>query len=113
MPDMIIRKFPDPILRKKTKKVSKVTACERDILAEMAKVMYLSQGVGLAANQVGIDRSMAVIDVGSGLMKFVNPDIVKRRGIDMLEEGCLSVPEVCVKVKRHPRADDNRQLTST
>ncbi len=100
MPDMTIRKFPDPILRKKMKKVYKITAHDREILAEMAKTMYLSQGVGLAANQVGIDKNMAVIDVGSGLINLVNPDIVKRDGVDMLEEGCLSVPGINIKVRR-------------
>lgn len=100
MPDMVIRKFPDPILRKKTKKVSKITAYDREILVEMAKAMYLNQGVGLAANQIGIDKNMAVIDVGSGLINLVNPDIVNKDGVDMLEEGCLSVPGVNIKVKR-------------
>lgn len=100
MPDMTVRKFPDPILRKKAKKLVKVTASDREILAEMAKVMYLSQGVGLAANQVGIDKCMAVIDVGSGLINLINPDIIKCEGIDMLEEGCLSVPGVNIKVRR-------------
>lgn len=100
MPNMVIRKFPDQILRKKTKKVSKITAYDREILVEMAKAMYLNQGVGLAANQIGIDKNMAVIDVGSGLINLVNPDIVKRDGVDMLEEGCLSVPGVNIKVRR-------------
>jgi len=101
MPDMTIRKFPDPILRKKAKLVPKVTACDREILAGMAKVMYLSQGVGLAANQVGIDKNMAVIDVGSGLINLINLDIAKRGGaFEILEEGCLSVPGVSIKVRR-------------
>ena len=66
----------------------------------MAKLMYLSQGVGLAAQQVGIDKQLAVIDIGNGLIKFINPVIIKRQGIDLLEEGCLSVPGVSIKVKR-------------
>ena len=103
MQELVIKKFPDPFLRKKASKVLKVTSCERDILAEMAKLMYLSQGVGLAAIQVGIDKQLAVIDVGSGLIKLINPVIVKRDGIEMLEEGCLSVPGINVKIKRARR----------
>ncbi|MFA6320669.1 MAG: peptide deformylase [Candidatus Omnitrophota bacterium] len=100
MQELTIRKFPDPILRKKASKVLKVTPHIKETLSEMAKLMYLSQGVGLAALQVGIDKQLAVIDVGSGLICLVNPVIVKRDGRELLEEGCLSVPEVCVKIKR-------------
>jgi peptide deformylase len=100
MPELVIKKFPDPFLRKKASKVPKVTSCERDILAEMAKLMYLSQGVGLAAIQVGVNKQLVVIDVGSGLINFINPVIVKRDGRESLEEGCLSVPGINVKIRR-------------
>ena len=70
------------------------------MLDEMARAMYLSQGVGLAAVQVGIDRQLAVVDTGEGLIKMVNPAIVKREGVETQEEGCLSCPDACVKVRR-------------
>jgi peptide deformylase len=92
--------FPESILRKKAQKVSKVTDAERATLDDMAKTMYLSQGVGLAAVQVGIDRQLAVIDTGSGLIKMINPSIVKKDGLESQEEGCLSCPGACVKVRR-------------
>ena len=98
--ELVIKKFPDPILRTKSAKVLKVTLHEKEILSEMAKVMYLAQGVGLAASQVGICKQLAVIDVGTGLIKLVNPVIVKKDGREICEEGCLSVPGICVKVKR-------------
>ena len=66
----------------------------------MALSMYLSQGVGLAAVQVGIDKQLAVVDTGEGLIKMINPTIIKREGLETQEEGCLSVPGACVKVKR-------------
>lgn len=100
MQDLRIRKFPEKILRKKAAKVGKVTEYERSLLSEMANVMYLSQGVGLAAVQVGIDKQLAVIDIGDGLIKLVNPVIVKKDGIETQEEGCLSCPGFSVKVKR-------------
>ena len=66
----------------------------------MARTMYLRCGIGLAAPQVGINEAMIVVDIGQGLYKVVNPRIVKRSGKQMLEEGCLSVPGVCIKVRR-------------
>ena len=100
MQELTLKRFPDPILRKKASKILRVTHQEKEILAEMAKVMYLSQGVGLAAPQVGINKQLAVIDVGSGLLKLINPIIVKREGWEVCEEGCLSVPDVNIKIKR-------------
>ena len=100
---MKIRKFPESILRKKAAKVEKVTGYERSLLAEMADVMYLSQGVGLAAVQVGIDKQLAVIDIGDGLIRMINPVIVKRCGTETQEEGCLSCPGLSIKIKRAKR----------
>jgi peptide deformylase len=98
--ELKVVRFPEPILRRKARKVPKVTDKERLTLDEMAKAMYLSQGVGLAAVQVGIDRCLAVVDTGEGLIKMVNPTIIKREGTETQEEGCLSCPGACVKVKR-------------
>lgn len=100
MPDLEIRKYPASILKNKAKKVEKVTDSERKILKDMAQAMYLNSGVGLAAPQIGIDRQFVVIDVGDGLVNLINPVIVKKKGCDCMEEGCLSVPGVSVKVKR-------------
>ena len=100
-----IKLFGSPILRKKAKAVKRITDKERDTLSKMARVMYHIGGIGLAANQVGIDKSMAVVDVGDGLYKLVNPRIVKKEGAQILEEGCLSVPGVFVKVKRAKKVE--------
>ena len=100
MPELKLKKFPDAVLRVKTSKVGKVTAAERRMLSEMAETMYLTQGVGLAAVQVGIDKQLAVIDVGDGLIQMVNPVITKREGVESMEEGCLSCPGASVVVKR-------------
>jgi peptide deformylase len=95
-----IKRFPDPALRKKGEDVKSVGLDEKKILADMAETMYLKGGVGLAAVQVGIQRNMLVIDIGDGLLKMVNPVILKREGDETQEEGCLSVPEKCINVKR-------------
>lgn len=66
----------------------------------MAETMYQARGIGLAASQVGIDKQLIVLDDGKGLIKLANPRILRRKGKASCEEGCLSVPEITVKVKR-------------
>ncbi|MDI6606178.1 MAG: peptide deformylase [Candidatus Omnitrophota bacterium] len=95
-----IRVFGDPVLRKKAKLVSRVTGAHRDILSQMSRLMYDASGIGLAASQVGISECLIVVDIGSGLYKLINPRVVKKKGRQKIEEGCLSVPGVCIKVSR-------------
>jgi peptide deformylase len=98
--ELKIRVVGDPVLRRKAKKVTRVTAHHRELLSKMSRLMYEASGVGLAAPQVGIDEQMIVVDIGKGLYKLINPRILKREGHQAIEEGCLSVPGVSVKVKR-------------
>ncbi len=95
-----IKRFPDPALRKKGEPVKSVGPEEKNVLRDMAETMYLKGGVGLAAIQVGIQKNMIVVDIGDGLIKMINPVILKRELDETQEEGCLSVPEKCVNVKR-------------
>lgn len=95
-----IKLFGDPVLRKKTKPVTRITPEYRQILSQMASVMYEEGGIGLAAPQVGISEQLIVVDIGEGLYKLINPIIVKKSGAQSISEGCLSVPGVCIKVKR-------------
>lgn len=92
--------LPNPILRKKAQTVKSLGDEERQILADMSETMYLKGGVGLAAIQVGVIKSLIVVDIGDGLMKFINPVIIKKEGSESQDEGCLSVPDKCVSVKR-------------
>jgi len=66
----------------------------------MVDTMYQAQGVGLAAPQVGINKRIFVIDIGDGLIVIINPKVLSRKGVHCLEEGCLSVPEVSILIKR-------------
>lgn len=100
-----IKVFGNSKLRKKAKFLKQVTDEERNILSKMAQLMYDSGGIGLAATQVGIDKALAVVDVGDGLYKLVNPRIIKKEGVQDLEEGCLSVPNIYVKVKRAQKVE--------
>ncbi|MDP2929023.1 MAG: peptide deformylase [Candidatus Omnitrophota bacterium] len=97
---MDIKIFPNPILRKNSKAVLSIDDGEIKILADMAEIMYIKGGVGLAAIQIGILKNMVVVDIGTGLMKLINPVISKKEGFEIQEEGCLSVPDKCVNVKR-------------
>ncbi|MFA5068864.1 MAG: peptide deformylase [Candidatus Omnitrophota bacterium] len=98
-----IVKYPDPCLRKKCRRVEVVDDGIRRLLEDMAMTMYAANGVGLAACQVGRDIRVIVIDVGHGLLKLVNPQIIKAQGVSKMEEGCLSVPDIYVKVNRKKR----------
>lgn len=95
-----IRIMGDDILKKKAREVTEINDRILCLLDDMAETMYKSNGVGLAAPQVGILRRVVVIDVGDGLFEFINPVIVKREGEDMQREGCLSIPEFVGDVKR-------------
>jgi len=98
--ELRIRLFGDPVLRKKAKPVKKITDYHRDVLSAMSRLMYTDSGIGLAAPQVGVNETMIVVDIGSGLYKLINPKVVKKEGSQVTEEGCLSVPGICIKVRR-------------
>ncbi|HHV73304.1 MULTISPECIES: peptide deformylase [unclassified Thermoanaerobacterium] len=95
-----IRKIGDPILYKKAKYVDKIDDHVIMILDDMAETMYNADGVGLAANQIGILRRLVVVDVGDGLIELINPEIILEEGEQIGKEGCLSVPNVTGEVKR-------------
>jgi len=95
-----IRIYGDPILRKKTHLVREVTPQVRELIKEMAGIMYGNGGIGLAANQIGIDTQIMTVDVGEGLLVLINPHIVNNSGEESVEEGCLSLPDIRVGVKR-------------
>jgi peptide deformylase len=62
--------------------------------------MYESSGIGLASSQVGIEEALIVVDAGCGLYKLINPKIIVREGAQVIDEGCLSVPGISIKVTR-------------
>ncbi|MBE7050213.1 MAG: peptide deformylase [Ruminococcaceae bacterium] len=87
-----VRKLGDEILRKKSRPVEEIDSKIITLLEDMADTMYYTQGVGLAAPQVGILKRIAVIDVGDGLIELINPEIIETSGEQTDKEGCLSVP---------------------
>jgi len=96
-----IVKYPDNTLKKKCADVTMVGDKEKDILRDMVKAMYLNHGIGLAASQVGISKRLAVVDIGDkNVIKLINPAVTESQGSETMEEGCLSIPDVYVNVKR-------------
>lgn len=115
-----VLKYPDPRLRHKAQNVAQVTPELKQLAQDMLETMYDEKGIGLAAIQVGIEKSLLVIDIrpqGEGdryeldgltdLEKAVpmplvifNPEIINREGKTTYEEGCLSVPGFYESVER-------------
>lgn len=94
-----IRMFDDQFLHKISEPVDKVDDHIREILNDMAETMYSTEnGGGLAACQVGILRRLVVADMGQGLLKLINPQIVESEGEELVIEGCLSYPGIWGKV---------------
>ncbi|MBD3425941.1 MAG: peptide deformylase [Candidatus Omnitrophica bacterium] len=101
MEQLELKTYPDPCLRIKTKPVEQFDKDLDKILRVMADIMYVNQGIGLAAPQVGLGLSIFVMDTGSGLVNFINPQIIEVSDHKTsMEEGCLSLPGVLVNVSR-------------
>lgn len=87
-----IRINEDPILRKISKVVKNIDERTQILIDDMLDTMYESNGVGLAAPQVGILKRVVVIDIGDGPIILINPEIVETNGEVKDVEGCLSLP---------------------
>lgn len=98
--------YPDEFLRKPTQPVENINGRLQKIIDDMAETMYTAPGVGLAAIQVGVDKSLMVYDItpqddGRKLNVLINPKIMEGSGSVISEnEGCLSVPDFRADVKR-------------
>lgn len=99
-PQLKIRLYGDPCLRRKSAPVKDVGPAERMLIEAMLKTMYENKGIGLAAPQVGVNQQIFVYDVGDGPEAIINPKIIKKWGAVTMEEGCLSIPGVVVDVRR-------------
>lgn len=85
-------KYGDPILKKKSRKVEVFDDKISTLIDDMFETMYHSDGVGLAAVQVGILKRIVVIDIGDGPIELINPEITIAEGEQRAQEGCLSLP---------------------
>lgn len=89
-----IRTFGDPVLRIATKPITEIDGAVHTLAKDMIETMYDAPGVGLAANQIGVSRRIAVFDANDelGPRVMINPELVETAGEFEMEEGCLSVP---------------------
>jgi peptide deformylase len=103
---MQIVHYPHPALRWKSSDVTRIDDQLRGIVREMFDLMYQAKGIGLAANQVALPVRVFIMNPSGepadkdAEMVFINPEIVTRKGSELGEEGCLSIPEVYSEVRR-------------
>lgn len=97
-----IRNETDEILRKKSREVEVIDDKIKELIEDMVETMHKYNGVGLAAVQVGVLKRILVIDLydDNGIYKLINPVIVKEKGEQECEEGCLSFPNKYAQVIR-------------
>jgi peptide deformylase len=99
---MSIKTYGAPILRSKTKPVTEFNEELAKTVEQMKKTMQEANGVGLSANQVGINKALFIVKLGEEVYAFVNPELVPLSNEkENTEEGCLSIPGVWVDVERY------------
>ncbi len=100
MSTLPIRVFGDPVLATPTLPVIDIDGRLAGLVDSMIETMYDAPGVGLAANQVGINRRLFVYDKGEGPLVVINPVLVESAGTWVFEEGCLSIPGHSWEIER-------------
>jgi len=96
-----IRVVPDPVLRQKAKRVNSIDGSINKLIGNMLETMHSASGVGLAAPQVGMPLRVIIIGLpGQEDIALINPEIVRRKGERLVNEGCLSIPGYMGQVKR-------------
>ena len=101
---LTILSHPDPRLRKKTPPVKAFDAALQKLIDDMFETMYAAPGVGLAANQVGVQLRLAVMDCSDAHdqpLVLINPEVTESSERQEMEEGCLSVPDIRDKIQRY------------
>ncbi len=99
---MKIRIYPDPVLRIKSKEVKEIDSTVKKIIKNMKRTMVKEEGIGLAANQVGITKRIIILDYFDKKVAMINPEIVVMDGqTEEGYEGCLSFPELSVLIERY------------
>ena len=103
MAKLKILEFPDPRLRKKAQPVETVDQALKQLIDDMFETMYDAPGIGLAATQIDVHRRLLVADVSADKDEpwvLINPVIFEQDGVEVTEEGCLSVPGYYEEVQR-------------
>jgi peptide deformylase len=95
-----IKTYPNKVLKQKAKRVGQIDDATKKLIDDMVETLYAKGGAGLAANQVGELRQVAVIEAGDGLKILINPKILSKKGKIVAAEGCLSLPGYEFDIKR-------------
>lgn len=98
-----IRYYGDPVLRKKALSVTEVDEAIRELGENLIETMRAENGIGLAAPQVGVSLRLIAVDAGPDRGKplvLLNPEVADAEGTTVMEEGCLSFPEIFGKIER-------------
>lgn len=96
-----IKKYPNPVLRKKCQEVAEITDEIRNLSQDMKETMRRKDGLGLAAPQIGELKRIIIVQTANGAEVFINPKITgKSKETEIREEGCLSFPGLFLKIKR-------------
>ena len=103
-----ILKYGDSLLHDRARSVDRITPDVERLIDDMIETMYAAPGIGLAAPQVGERLRVCVVDISvgrdpHGLLVMINPEVIERDGIQLEEEGCLSVPGFNATVVRPAR----------
>jgi peptide deformylase len=92
-----------PVLRQRSDEIGEVDDEVRRLVDDMYETMDAARGVGLAANQVGVARRVAVVDAEEDRFEMIDPVVLEAEGRAAAEEGCLSIPEIYGEVSRPER----------
>ena len=98
-----VRVYGDPVLKQVARDVDQFDGSLARLVEDMVETMYDSEGAGLAAPQVGVQKRLFVYDVGEGPQAIVNPTIVETDGEWYYDEGCLSIPGLRLGLVRPDR----------
>jgi peptide deformylase len=105
-----IVKYPEAVLNTRAEEITSIDEAIRKLVSDMVETMHAAPGVGLAANQVGVLRRVALVDLSVGkdpaaLLVLINPKVMSTEGSQVDEEGCLSIPGVTEMVPRPLRVE--------
>lgn len=100
-----VLRYPDPRLHLKAIEIENIDNSIKKLVDDMVETMYKLKGLGLAATQIDVQKRLFIMDLSnedtpSNLMIFINPQIIKKNGNTVSEEGCLSVPGIYETVNR-------------
>lgn len=95
--------YGDPVLRQKAESINEINEEIKQLAKDLIETMYEENGIGLAAPQVGISKKMIAVDAGEhrgNPIVIMNPELIASEGKEVMEEGCLSFPEIYGKIER-------------